>query len=86
MQLLSTLTSINSLKPGANDYVDPTIGVGSITIRQGRPSQVTLTANVDNVAEGNETFRVEVSTTTTLPAGHFLQSALTVTINDTTGM
>jgi len=78
--------NLNSPQSGENDYVDPTLGVSDITLNSRRPSaDVTLTANVDNVVEGNETFRLEISTTTTLPAGNFLQRTLTVTINDTTG-
>ena len=71
-----------------NDYISP-IGNGStITIRRGAtPStDLTFTANSDNMVEGNETFRLNLELGSgALSSGQFLQSTLNVLIVDTTG-
>ena len=70
-----------------NDYISP-IGNGStITIRGATPStDLTFTANSDNMVEGNETFRLDLELGSgTLSSGQFLQSTLNVLIVDTTG-
>ena len=70
-----------------NDYISP-IGNGStITIRSATPStDLTFTANSDNMVEGNETFRLNLELGSgTLSSGQFLQSTLNVIIVDTTG-
>ena len=70
-----------------NDYISP-IGNGStITIRRATPStDLTFTANSDNMVEGNETFRLNLELGSgALSSGQFLQSTLNVLIVDTTG-
>ena len=71
-----------------NDYISP-IGNGStITIRRGAtPStDLTFTANIDNMVEGNETFHLDLELGSgTLSSGQFLQSTLNVLIVDNTG-
>ena len=71
---------------GGNDYADPIPSGGTIILRSTRPSvDLTLTANSDNLVEGNETFRLDLEPTSPLSSGQFLQSPLNVVIMDTTG-
>ena len=70
-----------------NDYISP-IGNGStIAIRRATPyTDLTFTANSDNLVEGNETFRLDLELGSgTLSSGQFLQSTLNVLIVDNTG-
>ena len=72
---------------GGNDYTNPIPSGATITLRSTRPSvELTLTANSDNLVEGNETFRLDLELASgSLSSGQFLQSPLNVVIMDTTG-
>ena len=70
-----------------NDYIDPIPSEETIILRPTRRSaELTLTANSDNLVEGNETFRLDLELDSgSLSSGQFLQSPLNVLIIDTTG-